>query len=231
MDLNPIFLLYIPVFLFSLTFHEFSHAFTARSGGDQTSTYLGRLTFNPVAHIDPIGTVALPLILLFTGMPLFGWAKPVPVNELRLRSRNWMLYVSLAGPASNLTLAFFVALTLKAMIILGGPGALQDFYSGRNPSSIREVTFLLGQMFIRVNIALAIFNMIPVPPLDGSSLVYHYFIRSNWRREMIWMQLTRTGLGFMLIFLMLNFFPPFRALLFYAYTRPVRMIFEWITGV
>ena len=230
MEFDPILLLYIPVFLFSLTVHEFSHAWTAHSGGDRTSSYLGRMTLNPVAHIDPVGTVALPLIALFTGMPLFGWAKPVPVNELRLKTGKWLVYVSLMGPASNLMIVFIVAMIMKAAIIFGGPAAVLDLLVGRSADSPRELLFLLGRMFIQVNFALAIFNMIPIPPLDGSSLVYHYFIRSNYRRQMIWMQLTRTGASFVLLFFMINYLPPLRALLYLAYTRPVQAVISWVAG-
>lgn len=231
MNFDPVLLLYIPVFLFSLTVHECAHAWSAHKGGDKTSTYMGRLTLNPIAHIDPIGTILLPLIALFTGAPLFGWAKPVPVNEMRLPSPKWLVYVSLAGPASNLTLVFISALVLRAAIIFGGPSAILDFLGDGNPTSLPAVLFLLGRMFIQVNFALAIFNMIPVPPLDGSSLIYHYFIRHNYRWQMIWFQLTRSGVSFIILYFLVYHFAPLRMLLTFAYTRPVDAVFRWIMGV
>lgn len=232
MHFDPIFLLYIPVFLFSLTVHEFAHAWMARHGGDMTATYMGRLTLNPIAHIDPVGTILLPLIALVTHFPMFGWAKPVPVNQMRLRKAGWMVLVALGGPASNLMLAFLVALAMRAGIIFGGAGAILNFVSALQGQvgSLGEVLFLLGQMFIQVNFALAIFNMIPIPPLDGSSLVYHYFVRGNLARERVWWQLTQTGLGFLLIYFLFGYFPPMRALLSFAFTRPIGAVFQWVIG-
>jgi Zn-dependent protease len=149
-------LLGLGVVLASLTVHEWAHAWTADRLGDPTARMLGRVTFNPIPHIDPIGTIVLPLLAMFgTGM-LFGWAKPVPVNITRLRhpKRDFM-FVAAAGPASNLVLASVGAATWHAL----GYEAITDNFS-------RVLYF-----FISINVLLAVFNMLPVPPLDGGNVL------------------------------------------------------------
>src|SRR5687767_13202958 len=98
---EPHVLLSLPVFLFSLTVHECAHALVAWWGGDDTASLQGRLTLNPVSHIDPIGTILIPLLNMLSNFPLIGWAKPVPVNPMRLKNSMWMVYVAAAGPISN----------------------------------------------------------------------------------------------------------------------------------
>ena len=138
----------IPVLLFSLCFHEFSHAFIAYKLGDNTAEKMGRLNISPLNHLDPMGT----MMLLFVG---FGWAKPVPVNPYNLKNpKKDMMLIAAAGPFSNLILAFIGSLLLKYL-----PYNLI--------SNLPEVFYL----FIYINIALAIFNLIPLPPLDGSQII------------------------------------------------------------
>ena len=142
--------------LASLTVHEWAHAWTADRLGDPTARMLGRVTFNPIPHIDLIGTIILPLLAMVgTGM-LFGWAKPVPVNISRLRhpKRDFML-VAAAGPASNLVLASIGAVVWHAL----GYDAMATNFS-------RVLYF-----FISINVLLAVFNMLPVPPLDGGNVL------------------------------------------------------------
>jgi Zn-dependent protease len=161
-DFAQIFLVFI-VLLFSLTVHEAAHAWTADRLGDPTARVLGRVSLNPLVHIDPIGTVLFPLLAIVAGVPLIGWAKPVPVNVQKLRNhrRDYVL-VAAAGPASNLTLAVVAALVLKVMpvspVTLGEP----------------NVTVPIASMLSRalyINVLLAVFNMIPIPPLDGGNVL------------------------------------------------------------
>lgn len=151
------------VLLFSLTVHEAAHAWTADRLGDPTARLLGRISLNPAVHIDPIGTVLFPLIALFTNLPIIGWAKPVPVNLRRFREprRDYML-VAAAGPASNLVLALVASLLWRG---LGVQGAAVDSAAG---VSVPAMLLLLA---IYINVLLAIFNMIPVPPLDGGNVL------------------------------------------------------------
>jgi Zn-dependent protease len=151
------------VLLFSLTIHEMAHAFTADRLGDPTARLLGRISLNPMVHADPIGTILFPLISLVTGAPLIGWAKPVPVDVRRLRHhRRDFILVAAAGPASNLLIALVSAIVLTALPI--------------SPQTIGEpnVSVLIGAILsqlMRLNVLLAVFNMLPIPPLDGGNVI------------------------------------------------------------
>ena len=151
----------IPLII-AIVFHEVSHGLVARRLGDPTAAERGRLTFNPIRHVDPFGTVILPLILALSHAPIFGWAKPVPVNYRRLRHpRRDMVLVALAGPGMNLLLAIVGALVLAATL---------SFSS--NPDSL-GTTFLAGNAlnFVLINLFLAVFNLLPIPPFDGGHVV------------------------------------------------------------
>ena len=144
------------VLLASLTVHEAAHAWTADRLGDPTARRLGRVSFNPVVHIDPVGTLLFPLIAVLTGLPVIGWAKPVPVDTRNLRG-DWKqkyMMVAAAGPASNLVLAALAALGLR---LVGGTAA-------GLAGTVLETAVL-------INVLLAVFNMIPVPPLDGGNVL------------------------------------------------------------
>jgi Zn-dependent protease len=151
----------IPLFLIlvvSLSFHEAAHAWTANRLGDPTARMLGRLTLNPLAHIDWIGTVLFPLIAIASNLPLIGWAKPVPVNWHHLKSpRRDFAVVAAAGPVSNLILA--VGFAVIYAVLAGDPGS--------EPSRARGIV----ELGVMMNVALAVFNMIPVPPLDGGNVL------------------------------------------------------------
>jgi Zn-dependent protease len=164
LDINiaQIFISFI-VLLFSLTVHEMAHAWTADRLGDPTARLLGRVSLNPLVHADPIGTVLFPLIAMTTGAPLIGWAKPVPVNvrQLRHHRRDYVL-VAAAGPASNLVMALTAGCLLAVLPI--SPQTLDE----ANVSA-PLATFLSQAM--RLNVLLAVFNMIPIPPLDGGNVL------------------------------------------------------------
>ncbi|MGH9162320.1 MAG: site-2 protease family protein [Vicinamibacteraceae bacterium] len=146
------------VLLGSLTIHEMAHAWTADRLGDPTARLLGRISFNPVVHLDPIGSLLLPLIALVTGAPLIGWAKPVPVRVDRLRrGRRDFLWVAAAGPISNIGLAVVASVLLRLFV---DPAA----------SGVGLLAMLLVQA-VHVNLILAVFNMLPIPPLDGGNVL------------------------------------------------------------
>lgn len=153
-DILPLF----AILIMSLSFHEAAHAWTASRLGDPTARMLGRLTLNPLAHIDWIGTVLFPLVALYSGVPLIGWAKPVPVDSRYLRHpRRDFAIVALAGPVSNMILA------------VGGAAILMAFEASNPPEGSLVVMVLTRAVFI--NVLLAVFNLIPVPPLDGGNVV------------------------------------------------------------
>jgi Zn-dependent protease len=156
-------LLMIPVLLFSVIIHEVAHGYVAYVCGDRTAHDQGRLTLNPLPHVDLFGTVIFPVLLLLTKSPvLIGWAKPVPVNPYNLRNpRRHHLYVSLAGVSANLVLAVICTLCYGIYINIFSPTTAQD------------ALVLLFNYGIRINVILAVFNMMPVPPLDGSWVLYH----------------------------------------------------------
>jgi len=149
------------VLLLSLTVHEAAHAFSADILGDPTARRLGRVSLNPVVHIDPIGTLLFPLIAIMTNIPVLGWAKPVPVNPANLHGhwkRKYMM-IAAAGPASNLALATVSALGIH----------LIGFQGGSTPAVSEIFQFLYA--LLGINVLLAVFNMIPVPPLDGGNVL------------------------------------------------------------
>ena len=150
--------------MFALSFHEFAHAWMASKCGDNTSARMGRLTLNPMAHLDPMGS----LMILFVG---FGWAKPVPVDPRNLRDpRKDMMKVAAAGPLSNLLLAMLAGMAWR---LLGGINFLLD-------TNFPVLIFY----FTQINIALAVFNLIPVSPLDGSQIFSGYLMKTN--PELAW---------------------------------------------
>ncbi len=149
------------IIVFSAVFHEYCHGWMAYALGDPTAKYSGRLTLNPLKHIDPIGTVILPLFLLFFMGGFIGWAKPVPYNPYNLKDQRWgSTKVALAGPGSNILIALVVGLSLRFLPV-----------SGLALVALHWVVF--------VNIFLALFNLIPLPPLDGSKLIMDLFPRSQ----------------------------------------------------
>jgi len=158
------YLYYLLAIVPSIVLHEVSHGWVANYFGDPTAKQQGRLTINPLKHIDPFGTVLLPALLIFSGLPMFGYAKPVPVNVSRLRNpRKQSLYVSMAGPLVN--------------IMLSGVGFALCEYAIHSTQS--QMTFNIGEYLGLVNITLAAFNLIPIPPLDGSAILERFIPQRN----------------------------------------------------
>jgi len=151
------------VLLFSLSFHESAHAWMALRLGDDTAASLGRITLNPVPHIDPFGTVLMPLLQIFGGFPVIGWAKPTPYNPGRFRRevslRRGHISVASVGPLSNLLLALVFALIFAVIIRI------------EVPPDMKNGIYSVMSIGIAMNVALALFNLLPVPPLDGSHIL------------------------------------------------------------
>jgi Zn-dependent protease len=165
-------------FLFAISVHESAHAWMASRCGDPTAAMLGRITLNPLKHIDPIGTVVLPLLALFTpGLPLFGWAKPTPVNPRNFKDpvRDDIL-TSVAGPVSNAILVLISLLILAVLSKVGDGGqvvkALTQGYLV--DAGLLTPLALIFYDLMLINVVLGIFNLIPVPPLDGSHVLRHF---------------------------------------------------------
>ncbi len=177
----------IPV-MFAITVHEVAHGWVASKLGDQTARIQGRLTLNPVKHIDPIGTIVVPLILLFVGNFIFGWAKPVPVDWRNLRQpRRDMALVALAGPFANLLMIVLWALMAKFIMVTG------DSFP-----DLALALFYMCNAGILINIVLMVLNLFPVPPLDGSR-VLSAVLPPAWAYK--YNQLERYGLIIILILL------------------------------
>jgi Zn-dependent protease len=158
---------FIAVLIPSIVVHEVSHGWVANFFGDPTARQAGRLTLNPLKHIDPLGSIVLPTVLVFLGIPPFGWAKPVPVNTSRLRNpRQQSLYVSLAGPLVN--------------VILSAIGLGLCIYSF-NPYQYPNGLFMAGVYIGVPNLTLAVFNLLPIPPLDGSAIVERFVPQRRMR--------------------------------------------------
>ena len=154
-------LIILAVLLFSLTVHEMAHALTADWYGDPTARRLGRISLNPAVHVDPVGTIMLPLLGLLAGGFVFGWAKPVPVNPANLKNhRRDFLVIAAAGPASNILMAIVASQLLG--LVPGGLGASEG---------VPGVLATFGFAMIQLNLLLAVFNMLPVPPLDGGNVL------------------------------------------------------------
>jgi Zn-dependent protease len=145
------------IVLVSLTIHEAAHAWTAERLGDPTARMLGRVSLNPIVHIDPIGTLLLPLVAMMSGLPIIGWAKPVPVNISRLRHhRRDFMIVAAAGPISNLAQAVVAGLIYQVL------------FSGAVERSFLQAIL---ERFVQTNLLLAFFNLLPIPPLDGGNVL------------------------------------------------------------
>ena len=158
------FIFFIAILLMSVVIHEVSHGYAAYLQGDMTAYYQGRLTLNPLKHIDPIGSIVVPIITSFLGFP-FGWAKPVPFNPYNLRNQRWgELLVAIAGPAANIVIAVVFGLIVRVAI-----GVLSTAFIS------------ISLEVVLINVSLATFNLIPIPPLDGSKVLFS-FLPYHWNR-------------------------------------------------
>ena len=196
----PFLAFHLLVLLFSVVIHEVAHGTVALMLGDPTAKYAGRLTLNPLKHIDPFGTVILPLLLLsfsiFSGMglALFGWAKPVPYNPAHLRNpRKGAAIISLAGPAANMLIAVIFGLLIRTL----SSGAFV-------PSGYMQTLLGAFAAIVFTNLYLALFNLIPVPPLDGSKLFVAFLPAGQWMQITHFME--QWGI-FLLVFVIYYFVP------------------------
>lgn len=202
----------LPV-LFAITLHEAAHGYVARYFGDPTAAQAGRISLNPLRHIDPMGTIVVPLVLLFAtklmgGGLLFGWAKPVPVNWSRLRRpKRDMLWVALAGPASNLLMAIGWVLFLRVLLMLDLISGPQDFWA------------LMASAGVQVNLILMALNLLPLPPLDGGRIVFSLLPpRLAWRYGRI----EPYGLVILVVLMMLGWLWPLML--------PLLKLGQWVVG-
>ena len=206
--MNPYLIFDIVALLFAISIHESAHAWSANQLGDPTARLLGRISLNPLRHIDPLGTVVFPLLLALSGLPIFGWAKPTPVDPRNLRQpiRDDVL-VSAAGPASNFLVALVAVMLLLGLRAVSAQGAA--VVSGLAAGSAQGETWLtpvalLFYHFLLINLLLGVFNLIPIPPLDGSHILSFFHLLPDRLRSVFW---------FLLLLLVLWTGVPFRLFL------------------
>ena len=169
----------IIVFLFAISVHESAHAWMANRCGDPTARLLGRITLNPLKHIDPVGTVLLPVLGVLTGLPVFGWAKPTPVNPLNFHNhvRDDIL-TSVVGPISNFVIASGAVMVLAAIGLTSAAGSevvhnIAAGYLTETSSPLMPLSLMFYEAML-INVLLGVFNLIPIPPLDGSHVLRHF---------------------------------------------------------
>lgn len=200
----------IPV-LFAITVHEAAHAYVAMLLGDKTAYRLGRVTLNPIPHIDMIGTVLVPMLAMLLGGFLFGWAKPVPIDPSKMRyPRKSFMWVALAGPASNMVMAI-----IWALVALAGR-------NGLGGDMVSPGMLAMGIAGIQINMALMIFNLLPIPPLDGSRVVARFL---KGKALDAWTRFEQYGM-FVVMGIML--LVPSVLMMWFA---PWQRVFSWIPAI
>lgn len=206
------------VLLFAISAHEAAHAWMSNRFGDDTARLLGRITLNPVAHIDPIGTLLIPIVGFVLGniggpvsrIPLIGWGKPTPVNPLRWRRKDLAnVMVSAAGIMANLIIAIAAFTILKVLLMTDSIGSI--------PESIREPVLLFLQFFLTMNVSLAIFNLLPFPPLDGSKILETFLPASA---QPVLQMMEQYGFMILMVLMYVGFFG--------AIIEPVMAIVEYL---
>lgn len=199
----------IIILIFSIVIHEVSHGAMAYHLGDPTAKYAGRLTLNPIKHLDPIGSIILPLFLILSGSSfLVGWAKPVPINPYNFKDQKYGPAKSaIAGPAANLIIAMFFGLILRFLPFLGVLNS--------------QLLYSFFAYIVQINLILAIFNLIPIPPLDGSHILFSFLPYSMERAKIF---LNRWGMFILMI--LIFFIPQF----FSTLSQIVNLMFRIITG-
>jgi Zn-dependent protease len=189
-------LLYFVALVTSIIIHEIAHGYVAAAFGDDTARNAGRLSLNPIRHVDPFGSILVPAMGALAGLPVVGWAKPVPISAHRLRHpRRDMLLVSFAGPASNFVLC--IAFAIATRFLLGNGGLIPNAF-GAGGSFIVNLCYT----FAFVNLLLGVFNLLPIPPLDGSA-IFELFMPETWKPH--WYRLRPYGI--LVIFGIVFFIP------------------------
>src|SRR5680860_561636 len=180
---------FVIILVFSAVIHEFAHGWMANYLGDQTAKFMGSLTLNPIPHIDLMGSIFVPLFLVLSGVGfIFAWAKPVPYNPYNLRDKkNGEMFVALAGPASNLIIAFIFGMMTRIMVLQNMNSQMIIFFS----------------FIVYLNVVLALFNLVPIPPLDGSKILFHFLLYSMQGTRQF---LERNGMMLLLVFIIFGGF-------------------------
>ena len=199
----------ILIIVFSVVIHEVAHGYAALALGDRTAQYAGRLTLNPINHLDPFGSILLPALLAFFHLPVIGWAKPVPYNPYNLRNQKWgPAIVGAAGPAANLSLALAFGLFVRFVPVL------QNNLSGTFFFNFLTIASTISLL----NLMLALFNLVPIPPLDGSKVLFA-LLPYKWHEVEIFL----TQYGFIMLLVFIFFFSDFLL-------PVVSLLFQFITG-
>ena len=218
-QLIPNLVIYMVVLLLAISAHEAAHAWMSYKFGDDTARLLGRITLNPVAHTDPIGTLLIPIVNFISGAmfgvipPLIGWGKPTPVNPLRWRNKDLAnVMVSIAGILANLVIAIIGFILLKIVIMQGWLYASEG--------SIKEPIILFLEQLLFMNVSLAVFNLLPIPPLDGSKVLETFLPASM--QPMLEM-VERYSFIFLMVFIYLGVFG--------AIMRPIRIVIYYLLSL
>lgn len=209
----------VPALVFAIVFHEVAHGWTALALGDPTAKERRRLSLNPIRHVDPVGTLVLPGLLALVGAPIFGWAKPVPVIQQRLRNpRFGMMAVAAAGPLTNLVMAALGALAIGLLVRGGAP----------TDASLRGFAVLAFTYFVAINVFVAFFNLLPIPPFDGSHIVEGVLPRS-WAAA--YGRLRGLGMALFFILVALSWYGPTSGLLGNLIGPPVEWMLGWFDAL